>query len=96
MLFARSVAVRFFLLALTFFLLARSDQVEASQQPFVEWLKGLNEEAAKKGIRNEILVSALTGVKLIPRVVELDRKQPEFSLTFSQYMERVVRSLLIL
>ncbi len=90
MLFARSVAVRFFLLALTFFLLARSDQVEASQQPFVEWLKGLNEEAAKKGIRKEILVSALTGVKLIPRVVELDRKQPEFSLTFSQYMERVV------
>ena len=59
-------------------------------QPFVEWLKGLNEEAAKKGIRKEILVSALTGVKLIPRVVELDRKQPEFSLTFSQYMERVV------
>ena len=33
---------------------------------------------------------ALKGVKLIPRVVELDRKQPEFTLTFRQYMDRVV------
>jgi membrane-bound lytic murein transglycosylase B len=29
-------------------------------------------------------------VKPIPRVIELDRRQPEFTLTFAQYMKRVV------
>jgi membrane-bound lytic murein transglycosylase B len=29
-------------------------------------------------------------VKLIERVIELDRSQPEFTLTFAQYLERVV------
>lgn len=90
MLFARPFAAIVFLLALFLFLIASSDQVEATEQPFVEWLKDLNIEASKKGIRNEILDAALTDVKLIPRVVELDRKQPEFSLTFRQYMDRVV------
>ena len=36
------------------------------------------------------LMRRLTGVQLIPRVIELDRKQPEFTLTFAQYLERVV------
>jgi membrane-bound lytic murein transglycosylase B len=90
MLFVKSFAIRFFLLALTLFIFVPLNQVEAKEQPFSEWLKELYVEASQKGIRKEILASALDGVKLIPRVVELDRKQPEFSLTFRQYMDRVV------
>jgi membrane-bound lytic murein transglycosylase B len=90
MLFVKLFAPKVFLLALSLFLFASSDQAEATDQPFEEWLGELSVEASKKGIRNEILASALTGIKLVPRVVELDRKQPEFSLTFRQYMDRVV------
>ena len=57
---------------------------------FKKWLVELRAEASGNGIREEILASALDGVKQIPRVIELDRKQPEFSLTFAQYMTRVV------
>ena len=40
--------------------------------------------------RRKRLEAALSGIKPIPRVVELDRKQPEFTLTFDQYINRVV------
>jgi len=54
------------------------------------WMKELRQEAENKGIRPEILSAALDGVKPIARVVELDRKQPEFTLTFQKYQSRVV------
>lgn len=58
--------------------------------PFQKWVEELRAEAAGKGIRSSILDSALGALKRLPRVVELDRKQPEFTLTFRQYMDRVV------
>ncbi len=67
-----------------------SSQVKLDPVAFKKWLVELRDEASDMGIRNEILSSALDGVKEIPRVIELDRKQPEFSLTFAQYMSRVV------
>jgi len=56
------------------------------QQPFDEWLQGLRKEALAKGIRQETLDSALAGVQPIPRIIELDRKQPEFTQTYSEYL----------
>ena len=69
---------------------ASANQKGLVKQAFSEWLDDLKVEALRKGIRSEIIESALSGVQLIPRVVELDRKQPEFNLTFRQYMDRVV------
>lgn len=63
---------------------------ESVAQEFTQWIKELRKDAATKGIRPVTLDAALKGIKLIPRVVELDRKQPEFTLTFRQYMDRVV------
>ena len=57
---------------------------------FAPWLKELRVEAASRGVQASTIKGALDGVKLIPRVIELDRKQPEFTLTFRQYMDRVV------
>lgn len=65
-------------------------EASAQTQPFEQWLSGLRQEALNKGIHAKTLDTALDGIKPIPRVVELDRKQPEFSLTFKQYMDRVV------
>lgn len=62
----------------------------AEEMPFGKWLQGVKAEAIEQGIRAETVNSALSGVQPIPRVIELDRRQPEFTLTFRQYMDRVV------
>lgn len=61
----------------------------AAAIPFPEWLAELRSEAARLGISEQTLASALDGIELIPRVVELDRNQPEFTLTFREYLLRV-------
>lgn len=61
-----------------------------AEQDFSAWLQDLRKEAAAKGISQATLDAALTGIQPIPRVIELDRKQPEFTLTFDEYMRRVV------
>ena len=62
----------------------------AADTRFQRWLEELRLEARATGMRREILDRALTGIRPIPRVVELDRRQPEFTLTFREYMDRVV------
>ena len=62
----------------------------ASAQDFAAWLKEVEAEAVGRGIRAETVRSALSDVQHIDKVIELDRKQPEFTMTFQQYMERVV------
>jgi membrane-bound lytic murein transglycosylase B len=57
---------------------------------FATWLAGLRGEALGRGIRPQTLDAALAGVAPIPRVIELDRRQPEFTLTFDDYIGRVV------
>jgi membrane-bound lytic murein transglycosylase B len=63
---------------------------DANPQSFDAWLNDLRQEAQAKGISARTLDSALTGVQPIDRVLELDRKQPEFTLTFRDYLARVV------
>ena len=57
---------------------------------FEAWLAGVRTEAATQGISGETLDRALTNLEVIPRVVELDRQQPEFTQTFSRYISRAV------
>jgi membrane-bound lytic murein transglycosylase B len=54
------------------------------------WLKELRTEALEAGIRGEVLHAALAGLEPIPRVIELDRRQPEFTMTFDEYLGKVV------
>lgn len=62
----------------------------AESGAFDAWLSALRTEAAGRGISPAILDAALGDVEPIPRVLELDRKQPEFTLSFGEYLERVV------
>ena len=65
----------------------------ASAQPanFPEtWLDALRADARKRGVSDEILDAALRDVKPIPRVIELDRRQPEGTMTFAAYLKRVM------
>ena len=59
-------------------------------EEFQAWLAKLKAEAASKGISQPTLEAAFRGVKPIPRVIELDRNQPEFKLTFDDYIRRVM------
>ena len=62
----------------------------AKDPSFQEWLKGVRQEARAAGVSSEVLDRAFRRLKPIPRVIELDRSQPEFKLTLKQYLDRVV------
>ncbi len=62
----------------------------AAEQPFSTWLGEFRQEALTKGIQPQVLDAALAGVEPIPRVIELDRRQPEGTMTFAEYRSRVV------
>ncbi|MEL0114472.1 MAG: lytic murein transglycosylase, partial [Rickettsiales bacterium] len=62
----------------------------AASQSFPNWLEGVRAEARERGLKALTISSALDGLTPIPRVIELDRKQPEFTLTLQDYLSRVV------
>jgi membrane-bound lytic murein transglycosylase B len=57
---------------------------------FDTWLNALRAEAAQRGFSAQTIDRTLAHATLIPRVVELDHQQPEVTLTFEQYLARVV------
>ncbi|WP_324779877.1 lytic murein transglycosylase [Thiobacillus sedimenti] len=61
-----------------------------AQGDFGSWLAGFRQEAAEQGISSATLDAALTGVTPDERVIALDRRQPEFLQTFSDYLRRRV------
>jgi len=73
-----------------FFLAALLPSVTYAAQPFDQWLSGLEKEARQKGISQQTIDTALKQARLIPRVIELDRKQPEGRMTFGEYYTKVI------
>lgn len=65
-------------------------QEHVNPQPFGLWLNELRAEATARGIRAATLDAALSGIQPDPNIVELDRKQPESTLTYKQYLKRVL------
>ncbi len=61
-----------------------------AQDAWATWLQGVKREAMGKGVPQDIIDRAFAGLKPIERVLELDRHQPEFKLTWSDYLGRVV------
>lgn len=62
----------------------------ASAQNFTSWLAAVKQEARTKGISQTTIDQALGNVQYLPRVIELDRKQPESTVSFSHYLQRVL------
>ncbi len=61
-----------------------------SHQSFGAWQAELRTEALSKGISADTFDTAFVGVAPITRVLELDRNQPEFTLTLDSYLKKVV------
>lgn len=63
----------------------------AKNPPFPEWLKGIQAEAREQGI-SDSTVALLDNLEPDPRVIKFDRRQPEFTQTFEEYLTaRVTR-----
>ena len=65
-----------------------------SAQPgdFAVWLQDVRAEARTLGVQPQTIDAALTGLRPVPRVVELDRKQPDDTLPYAQYFDRTLPS----
>ncbi len=69
---------------------ATQAKIIAPPPPFAAWLAELQQEALSSGIKANIVRDALKDIKPIKRVLELDRRQPEFSLTFWRYLSNTI------
>ena len=62
----------------------------ADTEEFSIWLDNFKIRAEKSGISRTTIDETLNRVEVIPRIIELDRNQPEFTLTLNQYLRNVV------
>jgi len=61
-----------------------------SDADFAAWLDGVRADALARGIRPATVDRAFAGITLNDRVIELDRRQPEFTSTFWRYYNSAV------
>ncbi len=65
-------------------------QAAAPRQTFNQWIEGVRAEAKDAGIGAGTVDRALASAQFLPRVIELDRSQPERRLSFAQYRQNIV------
>lgn len=62
----------------------------AAQESFESFLAGVKAQARREGISPNTVDRALGGVQPVQRVLELDRHQPEFTMTWGEYRAKIV------
>jgi len=75
---------------LVFILLSIFSSESNAERILADWLRELRIEALGKGIKKRVFDKAFKDFKPISRIIELDRRQPEFTLTFPQYLKHVI------
>lgn len=65
-------------------------QTEEGTTPFSDCVASLKDRALQAGISADTTANVLDHVSLLDRVIELDRRQPEFTTTFADYLNRRV------
>lgn len=69
---------------------AKSDNFSPSETGFKQWLGDFKQQALNKGISQPTLDKAFKNIKLNQKVLQSDKKQPEFTKTFFEYFDRAV------
>lgn len=64
--------------------------ITAQAADFQTWLTGFRVEARNAGISDATIQATLTNIQALPKVIALDKKQPEKKITFAQYKKNVV------
>jgi membrane-bound lytic murein transglycosylase B len=62
----------------------------AAQSDFQDCLQTIRAEALKQGVPAQVVDTAFRNLTPDPKVVELDSRQPEFSLTYGRYMANAI------
>lgn len=62
------------------------------EKPFTFWINNLKTEAAASGISSQTIKKTFQHAQYLPRVIELDRAQPEFISPFLSYLDRRVNA----
>jgi membrane-bound lytic murein transglycosylase B len=57
---------------------------------FDSFVSGIKTDARRSGVSDSILDEAFEGVQPSPKVLELDRHQPEFTLTWAQFKAKII------
>jgi len=79
------------LLLLSFFAFSACTENDGhNRTSFSAWLEEFRQEAKSKGISDKTLDDAFANTKPIPRIIELDRKQPEGTMTLTKYLSGAV------
>jgi len=78
------------LLAFSLHAQAQSEAFTPSDSDFKAWITEFKKQAHEKGISQSTLDSAFKDVTLNKKVLESDKKQPEFTKTFFDYFNRAV------
>jgi len=68
----------------------RPGRTLAAEDDFSGFIAGVRRDALAQGIRAGTVDNALRRAEYLPHVIELDRKQPEHTLTLSSFLEKVV------
>lgn len=76
--------------AATMVAVADAAQPAAAAANFQDWLSRFRREARAEGITESTLARALDGLRYRPRVIKLDRSQPEFVRPIWQYLDSAV------
>ncbi len=61
-----------------------------AEQGFELWKKQFAQEAVHQNVSLDVIENYVPQMVYLPQVIELDRKQPEFKLSFSNYIKRMV------
>ncbi|WP_445621163.1 lytic murein transglycosylase [Kushneria sp. Sum13] len=70
----------------------RDDQTPAERESFDQWVSEFRQTAQGQGITPATLDEALAEVRYQPRIIELDRSQPEFTRAIWEYLDSAVSS----
>lgn len=60
----------------------------SDERNFIVWLDQFRQEADGQGLTGPVVKQALDAAQFLPRVIELDQKQPEGTITFDEYVEK--------
>jgi membrane-bound lytic murein transglycosylase B len=77
------------------FLIASFNAQAFDSQDFYAWQKDFKLEAIEAGIPSKTIKSTFKNAKYLPRVIALDRSQPEFISTFLSYIDNRVTPIKI-
>jgi membrane-bound lytic murein transglycosylase B len=84
--------LKYLILSLSLLSVSLPAMAQEPEEDFSTWLAGFKTQALEQGISPEVADKALGGLYADEQVIRLDRKQPESTKTFTQYLTGVVNS----